>query len=280
MYRSCKPKAYRPNTKKIYEEHHGAKVPKGYAVHHKLPLRLGGTHDVSNLAMLDREAHIQAHLGLYEKYGDVRDLCASYMLRGLPDEARKVAAAEGGRVSNARAKARGQVLGFGAQTQERRKEVASVAGSIGGAKQRDLGMGIHVDAKTRSEWAKLGAAAVAEQFSDPEVQASRGKRGGVKNKGFKWCHDGVRQVKYTAGMQADEPFDEYLARTGMKEGKGKSDLVGSKFYNDGERQFMFSQKQNAESYEEFIARTGYKKGRLKNEDRKHQATPAAVHGGH
>lgn len=221
MHKSTKPKPFRPNTKKLYEDFHGVKIPKGYAVHHTLPVRLGGTHDVSNLEVLDRDSHIFAHLALYQEYGDIRDLCASYMLRGLPDEARKLAAAKGGRAGWVSNREKGVVSGFGAQAEERRKEVAAIAGKIGGTRQRDLGIGIHVDAETRAGWAKLGAAAVAEKFSDPEVQASRGRRGGAKNKGFKWCNDGTKEIKYTMAQQEVEPFEEYLKRTGYTKGRMK-----------------------------------------------------------
>ena len=212
---------YRPNTKKLYEEFHGVKIPHGYAVHHTLPVRLGGTHDVSNLELLDRDCHVFAHLALYQEHGDIRDLCASYMLRGLTAEARKLAAAAGGRAGWVKNREKGVVSGFGAASEERRREVAAIAGQIGGTRQRDLGIGIHVDVETRSGWAKLGALAVAEQFSDPELQASRGRRGGAKNKGFKWCHDGTKSIKYTAAQQEAEPFEEYIARMGYIAGRPK-----------------------------------------------------------
>lgn len=210
---------YRPNTRKMFEDHHGVKVPKGMHVHHCLPTRLGGAHEVSNLIALTTADHAQAHLDLFKEHGDPRDLCAHYMIQGLSDEARRVASAEGGRAGQAAMRARGQVNGFGVQSAERRKQVAAIGGRVGGAMQRDAGIGIHVDAVTRAGWARLGAGAVAEQFSDPVVQSSRGKRGGVKNKGSKWCHDGVKSIKYTAAQQAVEPFEDYVARNGYFKGR-------------------------------------------------------------
>ena len=221
MYKTKKD--FRPNTKKIYEEHHGVKVPNGYAVHHILPIRLGGTHDVSNLEVLDKECHIFAHLALYQKYGDVRDLCASYMLRGLTLEARKLAASKGGKAGNAAAKARGQVLGFGAQSLERRREVASKAGHVGGTKQRDLGIGIHVDNEQRAIWASMGGKVQSEAngWNDPIIQSENGKRGGVKNKGFKWCNDGIKEVKYTMAMQSVKSFEDFVTENNYIKGRTK-----------------------------------------------------------
>jgi hypothetical protein len=262
MYKTKK--EFRPNTKKIYEDFHGVKVPKGWAVHHTLPVRLGGTHGVSNLELLDRDCHVFAHLALYQEFGDIRDLCASYMLRGLTDEARKIASAAGGKAGWVSNREKGVVTGFGAQSEERRREVAAIAGKIGGTVQRDLGIGIHVDAETRAGWARLGAAAVAEQFADPEIQSSRGKRGGVKNKGSRWYVNGLEQLKYTAAQQSVESFEDFIARMGFRAGKFPAMGKGAKFYNDGTRQLMFMPEKNPnDSFEEFVDRNKYNVGRLK-----------------
>lgn len=43
-----------------------------------------------------------------------------------------------------------------------------------------------------------------------ELQRERGRRGGPKNKGFKWYSDGVNVFKYTPKMQLDLSFEEFL----------------------------------------------------------------------
>lgn len=263
MYKTKK--EFRPNTKKIYEDFHGVKVPKGWAVHHTLPVRLGGTHDVSNLELLDRDCHVFAHLALYQEFGDIRDLCASYMLRGLSHEARKLAAAKGGRAGQAAARARGQVLGFGALSKERHAEIASAAGKIGGVKQRDLGLGFH--SQTKEEHllvAAMGGRAGVETngLKDSARQAERGKLGGPKNKGFRWCNDGVNEFKYTAAQQAVECFQSHIDRTGLKSGKLPSKDKGGKFYNDGTNQWVFRQSKHLESFGSFLERTGMSEGRV------------------
>lgn len=50
--------------------------------HHIIPKHMGGTDDPSNLIELTIEEHAQAHLDLYEKHGDPRDLLASQCLKG------------------------------------------------------------------------------------------------------------------------------------------------------------------------------------------------------
>jgi len=221
MYKPADSYKYRPNTKKLYEEHYNVIIPDDYEVHHALPLRLGGTHDISNLTVLHQEDHALAHLALYEKFGDPRDLCAYHMISGRNREAHLAACAMGGRASQIAKKERGEANGFQLFDEVKRKTIASMAGAIGGTKQKELGLGIHTDEETRREWAKLGASAVKEQFSASDIQSSRGKRGGVKNAGFKWYSDGVKDMKYTAAMQKAESFEDFLNRTGHKKGRTK-----------------------------------------------------------
>ena len=61
-----------------------------YHTHHIIPKYMGGTDDPSNLVQLTVEEHAQAHLELYEKYGDERDLVAHRMLLGQIDRAEAI----------------------------------------------------------------------------------------------------------------------------------------------------------------------------------------------
>lgn len=271
MYKPADSYKYRPNTKKIYEEHYDVIIPDDYEVHHILPVRLGGTHDIKNLTVLYREDHAIAHLELYEKFGDVRDLCAYHMISGRNREAHLAACAMGGKASQIAKRERGELNGFQLFDEEKRKAIAAKAGVIGGTKQKELGLGIHVDEETRREWARLGGIASVEKngLKDAARQSERGKKGGVKNKGARWFNDGVTNFCYTATQQAEECFDEFLKRTGMKAGKTTNRTVGARFYNDGVNQFMFVQSDHAESFEEFLVNNGFNKGRLKNENQEH-----------
>lgn len=266
--RVYKPKGheeFRPNTRKIYEDHHGIVVPTGYSVHHVLPVRLGGTHDVSNLVSLSNMDHALAHLKLFEEHGDPRDLCAFYMIQGHTEESRLIACAMGGTASQLAKKERGDANGFQLFSVERIKEIASLAGKIGGVNQRNLGIGIHVAKEIRAEWAKLGGLASCEVngWKDSKTQSENGKRGGPKNAGFKWCNDGTTTKKYTAAQQLIEPFEDFLKRTGMLEGRCGTKLQGSKFYNDGNSQFMFVPSEHTLTFEDFLSSNNFSKGRLK-----------------
>ena len=53
-----------------------------YHKHHIIPRHMGGTDDPSNLIELTIEEHAQAHLELYEKYGNKRDWIAYRSLLG------------------------------------------------------------------------------------------------------------------------------------------------------------------------------------------------------
>jgi hypothetical protein len=53
-------------------------------------------------------------------------------------------------------------------------------------------------------------------------QSDRGKKGGVKNKGFKWYNDGVNVYKYMPEQIKELPFDEFLKQNNQfKRGPGK-----------------------------------------------------------
>ena len=223
MYKPADSYRYRTNTKKLYEEHYDVIIPDDYEVHHVLPVRLGGTHDISNLTVLHQEDHAAAHLELYEKFGDPRDLCAYHMISGRKREAHLAACAMGGKASQKAKKERGEANGFQLFDEQKRKRIAAKAGAIGGHKQKELGLGIHTDEETRREWARLGAQAVVEQngFLDSARQSERGKKGGVKNKGARWYNDGTTLFKYTAAQQEVESFDDFIARTGFNKGKVK-----------------------------------------------------------
>lgn len=219
-----KPTPRKVNARKLYEKHHRVVVPDSHQVHHILPVRLGGTDEIDNLQALSVEDHAKAHLQLYLEHGDARDLCAYHMILGNDQEALKVSSSRGGRAAAAAFKARGQPQGFQAFDPAYHSKVASAGGKVGGAKQRDLGIGIH--AQTPGERLLLASAggkigAERNGWKDPAVQSENGKRGGKKNKGFIWVNDGVSSYKLTARQQQVESVAEHLARTGRVLGRAK-----------------------------------------------------------
>lgn len=214
--------SYRQNAKKIYERHHGVKVPDGYQIHHVLPIRLGGTDDIDNLSALAHDEHAEAHMELYQKYGDVGDLCAYYLIKGMKEQANLAAASAGGKAAAAAFKKRGQLQGFQAFDSDFQKEVASMGGKVGGAKQRDLGLGIHAQTpEERKLLSSVGGAkgCLKNGWKESVVQSENGKRGGPKNKGFRWVNDGIKSYKLTAREQETESLEKHLKRTGRSVGR-------------------------------------------------------------
>lgn len=212
----------RVNVRKVYEKHFNVRLPDGIEVHHVLPIRLGGTNDVSNLIALSLEKHKQAHLDLYAKYGDYRDLCAYHLIGGNFSEAQKIAASNGGKAAAKMFKETGRPQGFQSFDAEFQRKCASDGGKIGGKKQVELGMGIHAQTKEeRLAFCSMGGKSSVEinGWKDSKVQSENGKRGGVKNKGFKWYNDGISMYKYTAKQQEIESFELFIARTGNKKGR-------------------------------------------------------------
>lgn len=46
------------------------KLPEGYQIHHIIPLKLGGSNELSNLCIVDAETHIQMHRLIYQQIMD------------------------------------------------------------------------------------------------------------------------------------------------------------------------------------------------------------------
>lgn len=95
------------------------------------------------------------------------------------------------------------------RSEEDRKIWAAEAGKIGGAKQRDLKLGIHgLSPQQRlincSKGGKNGG------FTKPEIQRELGRRGGPKNKGFVWLTDGEKSIKYSPKMQKEKSVECFL----------------------------------------------------------------------
>jgi hypothetical protein len=95
---------------------------------------------------------------------------------------------------------------------DERREWASMGGKIGGKIQYENKLGIHGLSKEEAlKNASLGGKA-AGMFQDKQFQSEMGKRGGVKNKGFRWYNDGVNSFKYTQKQQLLLAFDEFMSK--------------------------------------------------------------------
>lgn len=96
-------------------------------------------------------------------------------------------------------------------------ETASKAGKIGGNVQVKLKQGIHK--QSREERLILLKNAREIQLTnkknmfvncDVEKQKERGRKGGAKNKGFRWYNDTTSSFKYTKKQQEQKSFEEFL----------------------------------------------------------------------
>jgi len=166
------------NRKKIrqyYKLNKGA-IPKGYEIHHIIPLYEGGTNDISNLIALSLEDHKKIHHERYLKNGDVRDLMASKL---------------------------------GISSSEIKKEKCRLGGRKGAETQIKKKIGIHSQTKQErlllaSNGGKKGA------FTQSKWQSEFGKRGGVKNKGFVWLTNGIKNIKYTKKQQKLITIEQFI----------------------------------------------------------------------
>lgn len=97
-----------------------------------------------------------------------------------------------------------------------RKIWASLGGKAGSRVQIENKIGIYAyTPEKRVEIAKLGNAKIKELglgFYCSKTQSELGRRGGKKNKGFKWYNDGNSAFKYTKADQEKLPFEEFLEK--------------------------------------------------------------------
>ena len=153
----------------------------------------------------------------YEKYGDFRDLCAYHMIGYNFSEAHQVSSSEGGKIGGTKVYDTGVGI---FRSEEERKIWAAMGGRIGGKTQKENGVGIHTPNKElRLHWASMGGKA-SGVFQDPKRQSEFGKRGGVKNKGFRWYTDNEgTHKKYTPTQQINENFEDFIKRTQFNRGR-------------------------------------------------------------
>jgi hypothetical protein len=202
--------------RKIYEKHHGP-IPQDYEIHHIIPKHADGTDDISNLVALSKEDHKKAHLERYDNFGDFRDLCAYHMINYNFTEAHLISSSEGGKIGGTKVY-NGKVGIF--RSDKERLLWASMGGKSGSRTQIEKEIGIHTtDEDLRKKWASMGGIA-SGVFQDPIRQSEFGKRGGAKNKGFKWYTDSDgNHKKYTTRQQSNENFEDFINRTQFLRGR-------------------------------------------------------------
>jgi len=96
-----------------------------------------------------------------------------------------------------------------------------------------------------------------------EKQRERGRKGGPKNKGFKWYTDDIRSYKYTKSEQLNLSFEDFLKNNPRFRGgrdKNKTRNEGMIWVNDGAKNFYI----DPVNFDILI----HIKGKIKSEDKK------------
>ena len=191
--------------------------------------------------------------------------------------AEQKAARHRGKVSGQLSKNLGTGI-FGMST-SRKREVCSKAGELSAKINRKLGRGIfdpevrkrqhetlkrsqksaYYDPILRSEITSKGgkSGTFSEKYRElhgitfeehVEAQRERGKRGGPKNRGFKWYTDGKDVFKYTKKEQEECPFEEFLSKnTQFRPGCGSilhKPSASRILVNDGKRNFRVDHQES------------------------------------
>jgi len=212
-----------PGYRKQWEQENG-KIEEGYHLHHIIPKYAGGTDDLDNLILVTKEEHQKLHLERYNEFGDFRDLCAYYVIGSEFEKCRKEQCSSAGKIGGKVVYDTKVGLFKESITEDMRKKWSSEGGKIGGKKQAELGLGFHQyknNPELHKSWSSKGGLA-SGNFKNKEFQSEMGKRGGVKNKGFKWIHDENKSYKYTKKHQEEKSLEDFLEEnTHMKKGRHK-----------------------------------------------------------
>lgn len=103
------------------------------------------------------------------------------------------------------------------------KELSSSAGKVGGKKCKETKAGIFgLSIEERKANAIKGNQALKAKgsgFFSSEVQRELGKKGGKKNKGFRWYNDGTTEYKYQVSQQNNMPFEEFISTMSFNKGR-------------------------------------------------------------
>lgn len=187
------------------------KIPAGYEIHHIIPVHAGGADELSNLECLSKEEHRQRHLDRYESLGDFRDLCAYHMIGYNFTEAQRISSSHGGKIGGLLARERGIGIFKYDRTSKEYRELTALGGSAAQITLKERQISAFYDPRLREAICKKGGLA-SPTFKDSKMQSEFGKKGGVKNKGFRWYTDGENVFKYTPKMQKIESFEEFLEK--------------------------------------------------------------------
>jgi hypothetical protein len=196
------------NLRKKYIKFYGKNIPKDYEIHHIIPIHAGGNNDYDNLIPVSKKMHKTLHLDRYNKYKDFRDKVAYYMIGYNFTKAHKITASEGGKIGGNKVKK--LKIGICTDNIKNRKKWASLGGKAAQKTLKEKQISAFYDPKLRKEISSKGGKKGA--FTQSKWQSEFGKRGGVKNKGFKWYTDGIKNFKYTKKEQNILSFNKFIKK--------------------------------------------------------------------
>lgn len=179
------------SSRKIYQDANG-EIPEGYEVHHIIPKHSTGSDEVDNLIALSREDHRQAHLDLFRKSGDFRDLAAYHMIGYNFSEAHRITSSAGGKIGGKVTKVQNKGI---FRSEEERKKWSSAGGQAAQQTLRENKSCAFYNPELRAESSRKGGKA-SPSFKDQDAQRRRGQKGGVKNAGTVWVNDGITAFKF------------------------------------------------------------------------------------
>jgi hypothetical protein len=101
-----------------------------------------------------------------------------------------------------------------------------------------------------------------------EAQRQRGKKGGPRNRGFKWYNDGKKYYKYTVAQQEKISFDQFIKTNSFSKGKLPNN-IDKIWVNDGNKNYMIPRNEfDGTNYQ--IGRLGDKKKYGKRKSKNNQ----------
>ncbi len=171
-------------------------------IHHIIPRHQGGTDDPSNLIELTVEEHAKAHLDLYEKYKNEKDLLAYRCLMGYlsKQEIIEERIRIGGKTQGKRNTQSGHI-----QTIQKLSDPVA-AGRKGGSTTISRGKGSFADPAERLKSASKGGKTQGKRNAQSGHLKRIAQMPNNRSKGKQWVTNGTENKMITKGSPVPDGF--------------------------------------------------------------------------